>query len=571
MAADSQISVNKREREVLVTREDTGLSRRKYLAAVTALAGSPALAGCAGDGGSTATDDADDDASGGGAETGESDDTGEPQSGGHLRTSLVSPVNHFDLHINGLMVASIVGYQSVEKLFEPNTDLELVGLLAEDVAISDDGLTWDITIREGAMFHPPHERELVAEDVVTNFERILDEDVGSFRSLVLSAVDSMEATGDYSLTLELSEQQASLQAGLGGYFGIPIFSPEAIEEGNIRENPVGTGPFVFDEWIPEDEIKLSAYDNYWMEDRPYVDEVTIRPLAEASVMVTGLTDGDLHMLHKTPADFKPQLDNDDSVTVHETDGLGYRALHVNPGSTPTDGRAEGLPTTDQSVRQAVLEAVDRTAMVDIIEGGLGTPTQNYFPADHPWHIDYAPYTTEANPERARELISESEFSEPVPINIISASSDPVLQQLGTITRDNLSEAGFEPNLTEYDIGTWVTEAEAFRYDVNVNYFAGWFHPDGLRAWIDPDGLTQMNYETENRDRIFELFEELNSTTDKSEADPLNEELQTLMIDDAAYVPMYHPQKVRTTRNTVKDFTVHPFHLAYRLDEVWLEE
>ncbi|PSP94052.1 hypothetical protein BRC91_07450 [Halobacteriales archaeon QS_4_62_28] len=570
MAADSQIAIDKREREVLVTREDTGLSRRKYLAAVTALAGSPMLAGCAGDGDSGAQ-------TGDGTETGDGDgvatDTasGEPRPGGHLRTSLVSPVNHFDLHINGLMVASIVGYQSVEKLFEPNTDLELVELLATDVSISDDGLTWDITLREGAMFHPPYERELVAEDVVANFERILDEDVGSFRSLVLSAVDSMEATGDYSLRLELAEQQASLQAGLGGYFGIPIFSPEAIEEGNIRKQPVGTGPFVFEEWTPEDQITLSAYDNYWTEDRPYVDQVTIRPIAEASVLTTELTDGNLHMLHKTPADFKSQLENDDSVTVHETDGLGYRALHVNPGSTPTDGRANGLPTTDPQVRRAVLEAVNRTAMVEIIEGGLGTPTQNYFPDDHPWHVDYTPYTVEANPERARELIGESGFSEPVPITIISASSDPVLQQLGTITRDNLSQAGFEPDLTEYDIGTWVTEAEAFRYDVNVNYFAGWFHPDGLRAWIDPDGLTQMNYETENRDRIFELFDELNSTTDKSEADPLNEELQQLMIDDAAYVPMYHPRKVRTTRNTVQDFTVHPFHLAYRLDEVWLDE
>lgn len=549
--------------EVLVTREDTGLSRRHYLAAVTALAGTPALSGCT-------NEDSGDSGDGDSGDTA-TQTPSEPQQGGHLRTTLVSPINHFDLHINGLMVASIVGLQSVEKLYEPNEQLELTSLLATDTTISDDGLTWDITIREGAMFHPPYERELKAEDVVANFERVKNPDTGSFRSLVLSAVDSMEATGDYTLQLQLAEPQAGMQAGLSGYFGIPIFSPEALEEGNIRENPVGTGPFIFDSWTPEEEIHLVASENYWMEDRPYVDEVTLRPMSEASVMVTELTDGNIHMLHNTPPDFKSQLENNGSVSVHETDGLGYRALHVNPGDAPTEGRAEELPTTDKKIRQAVMQAVDQTAMVEIIEGGLGTPTQNYFPQNHPWHVDYSPYSMTADPEAAQQLISESEFSAPVPLNIISASSDPILRQLGTITRDNLEQAGFNTTLNEYDIGTWVTEAEAFRYDINVNYFAGWFHPNGLKAWIHPDGLTQMNYDTESRDRVFELFNELNATTDMEEAAPLNEELQTTLIDDAAYMPVYHPKKVQTVRNSVKDFQVHPFHLAYRLDKFWLDE
>lgn len=552
MADDSQMAAQ--TGDVLVRREDTGLSRRKYLALVTALAGSPVLAGCSSDGSDTT------------ATSG-----GEPKMGGHLQTSLVSPINHFDLHINGLTVASIVGYQSVEKLFQPNHDLELESLLAKDVSISDDGLTWDITIRQGAMFHPPYERELKAADIITNFERVLSEETGSFRSLTLSAVDTMEATGDYTLRLKFSEQQAWVKAGLGGYFGIPIFSPEALENGNIREKPVGTGPFVFKNWVPKDKIELTAHDNYWQDNRPYVDKVTFRPMSEASVMMTELTDGNLDILHSTPTDFESILGNNDSLTVQKTDGLGYRALHINPGSEPTDGRAVGLPTTDPKVRKAVLEAVDRTAYVKIIEGGLGTATQNYFPEKHPWYIDYAPYSMKSNVEKAEQLIKKSEYSAPVPVNIISASGDPILRQLGIITRDALSKAGFKPNLVEYDVGTWVTKSEAFKYDINVNYYTGWFHPNELKPWIYPEGLTQMKYETKNRDRIFELFNKINKTMDKDGADPINKELQKRLIDDAAYVPVYHPKKVQTMRNSVENFTVQPFHLAYRLDEVWLNE
>lgn len=551
------------KRGVQITPEETGLDRRKFMAIAGALAG-PAVAGCIG-GGESDEDSTDDDSA---------DEDLSVQEGGTFRAAMESPLSGLDPAYAGLWVDYAVGSLIHQQLFELDADFNLVGLLAEDTEISDDGLTWDISLREGVMFHPPYEREMVAEDVVYNFDRIADPDIGSPRAAQLQPIEDWSAVDDYTFRLELPRELASLPAWLG-FMGLSVLSPDALEEeGDAEQLPVGTGPFKFEEWQPREELRLSGFDDYWEDDVPRVDEFVLAPITEEAARVTELTTGDVHLDRTPPKDEIGSLRENDDITVDQVSGGGYRMLWLNPTEDPDEGRSPQKPTTELQVRQAVNEAISREAMIEIVDGGFGTPTQTWYPEDSPWHVDYAPFSMEANPERAQELIQEAGFSTPLEITILSSPDDQALRGVGQVLRDNLAQAGFDPDLQELEIGTWVGRLSNREFDIAVDWSV---------TNLDP-GTLQQNYDQENfpralapvrgqHDELFELWEEGAQIGDTEERQEVYAELQERLADLSLNIPIHFRDRIEAYKNSVQDYEVHPHFLNWKasVDSAWLDE
>jgi peptide/nickel transport system substrate-binding protein len=529
-----------------VSAKSTGVSRRKFLTVAGVLAG-PALAGCTGR-------DSD----------GESTPTAEPQSGGTLNMSINSPLTSMDPAYGGLWVDYAVGSLMHQQLFEMNDEFEMVGLLAENVDVSDDGLTWDIKIREGVQFHPPYQREMVAEDIVYNFDRIANPDTGSPRRSQTSPFESWSAQDDYTFRITLPQKLASLPAW-SGFMGLSVLSPDALEErGDAKQYPVGTGPFQFEEWTPREKLRISAFEDYWADGVPYVDEVVLRPITESSTRITELTTGNVHLDRNPPKEQLQQLQDANDVTVDQRPSGGYRMLHLNPTEDPDDGRSPEKPTTSLEVRQAIQEAIDREAMLEIVDSGLGTTTQAWFPEGSPWHVDYAPYSMSADPERAQQLIEEAGFSTPLPITILSSPDDGALRATGRVLRDNLLQAGFEPELQELEIGTWVGRLGNREFDIAVDWSV---------TQLDP-GMMQRNYNQERfarplapvkgmHDDIFDLWEQGAATTDTAERQSIYEDLQRRLVDLSLNIPLHFRDRVEAYRNSVIGYRTHPHLLNWR--------
>lgn len=550
------------DKSTKITPESTGLNRRKFLAVSSVLAG-PALAGCSGngDGSGDGTGDGGDgtDPGDGGSTT-----TAEPQEGGTLNVSLNSPLTSMDPAYAGLWVDYAVGSLMHQQLFEMNQEYEMVGLLAEDVDVSDDGLTWDIKLREGVQFHPPHQREMVAEDVVYNFDRIADPDTGSPRQSQVSPLESWSAQGDYTFQITLPENLASLRAW-AGFMGLSVLSPDALEEnGDAKEHPVGTGPFVFEEWTPREELRMSAFGDYWHDEVPYVDEIVLRPITESSTRVTELTAGNIQLDRNPPKDQLQQVRNSGSVTVDQRSSGGYRMLHLNPTEDPDEGRSPQKPTTSLEVRQAIQEAIDREATLEIVDSGLGTPTQTWFPEESPWHVDYEPFSMTANPQRAQELIQEAGFSTPLPITILSSPDDGSIRSTGRVVRDNLQQAGFDPDLQELEIGTWVSRLGNREFDIAVDWSV---------TQLDP-GMMQRNYNQERFARplapvkgmhedIFDFWEQGSATTDTGERQEIYSDLQHRLTDLSLNLPLHFRDRVEAHQNSVNGYQTHPHMLNWR--------
>lgn len=551
----------------VITPEDTGLDRRQFIAVASALA-APAAAGCIG-----GDDDDDDDD----VDLDDSPDRGDApdvQEGGTLRVALESPLDGLDPAYAGLWVDYSVGHLMHQQLFEVDQDFNLVGLLAEDTEISDDGLTWDITLQEGVMFHPPYEREMVAEDVVYNFDRIADPDVGSPRAEQLEPIDSWEAVDDYTFRIELPRQLASLPAWLG-FMGLSVLSPDALEEeGGADQLPVGTGPFKFEEWEPREELRMSKFEDYWEDGIPIVDEIVVRPITEEAARVTELTTGGIDIDRQPPKDDIASLDDDDDIIVDRIESGGYRMLHVNPTEDPDEGRSPEKPTTELEVRQAINEAIDRPDMIEFVDNGFGVPTQTWFPEASEWHVDYEPFSTEANPERAEELIEEAGFETPLEITILSTPDDEAIRDVGQVLQDQLLQAGFDPELEELEIGTWVDRLSAREFDIAVDWSASNIDPGALQGQFDQDNFPRALTPARGiHDEIFDLWEQAAETEDDTERQEVYTELQEELADLSLNIPLYFRDLIEAYRTNVWDYETHPHFLNWKqsVDTAWIEQ
>src|SRR5699024_9115698 len=158
---------------------------------------------------------------------------------------------------------------------------------------------------------------LTAEAVKINFERLVDEDIASPRGFLLDQVESVEVVDDYTVRLNLEYAYAPLLANLA-HAGTAIMSPKTIEEdyaqlasdadnenndepaqegaadGYINQNPAGTGPFEFKEWVPGDRVVLDRYDDYWGEPAK-LDSVEFKVVSEQSSRVAELETGSSHI------------------------------------------------------------------------------------------------------------------------------------------------------------------------------------------------------------------------------------------------------------------------------------
>src|SRR5699024_2025814 len=183
-------------------------------------------------------------------------------------------------------------YDTLLQYEEDGTEVE--ESLATDWDVSDDNLVWTFQLRDDVAFHDGN--DFTAEDVVFNFERWTTSSeffyygymFGSSDDKPEGIIEKVEALGDYEVQFTLSEPNASFLQTLA----MPMFgmaSPEAVEEygDDYFKNPVGTGPFVFEEWIHDDSITLTKNDDYFG-DVAHIDKVIFRVIEDNSARVMEL-------------------------------------------------------------------------------------------------------------------------------------------------------------------------------------------------------------------------------------------------------------------------------------------
>jgi len=425
-----------------------------------------------------------------------------------------------------------------DTLVEPDRSGQLVPALAETWDISDDGLVWTFTLREGVTFH--NGAPLTSADVKATFERLVDPAIASPKAPEFAAIEAIETPDASTVVFRLSEPSVPMLASMASGWGA-ILPASLIDSGHdFASEPVGTGPFIFVEWVRDSRIVMEKYDEYWMEGHPRVDGVVINIIPEDAVQVQGLLGGELHAIDSVNSQDLPMLESNPEVYVRKDLSALVMVLAMNTARAPLGTLA---------FRQAVNYAIDKQAVMDIAYGG-GEPVGTFMDVGDPYYVDYTdlyPY----DPTRAREALEASgvELDEPLVMALPEIYEAHV--RAGEMYQEMLEDVGIDVELRLVDWSTWINDVYVGgAYDFTVIGHTGKLDPDGR---LDGYGKPGENYVTWENEEAARAIDEARRVADPNRRRELYARALELMAREVPHVYVGTSYRYAAMRSNVSGF------------------
>ena len=406
----------------------------------------------------------------------------------------------------------VVVINVVQPLLEEQEDGSVEPLLAESYEVSDDGLEYEFHLRD-ATFHDGS--ELSASDVIYSLEFNRSSEQGELRA-VFDPVETIEEVDDRTVRITLNRPSQRFLVGMAKDTGLII--PEGSSE-DIGQQPIGTGPYTFDEWRPGTSVHLSLFEDYW-DELPFFTDVTFRFIEDETAAINALLAGDQDAITQIVGEGIDRV-----ASVEDTEGFA-RTSHSTMEFTYLSINAEVEKFDDERIRQAIAHAIDRQPIFDAAFAGFGQPNCVFAsPLGIPWDSDHCPYPYD--PERSRELLAEAgaEGME-IDFKFLTVAEFPPIMEVVTA---QLTDVGFNVNTVGRELTTFLDEILNEPYDYEFTSLSG---PQSIDAWSGGGWFTQ--YADEEFDN---LLREADQAVDRDDWADLRREAVERYADAAYLIPV----------------------------------
>ncbi|MCD7772928.1 MAG: ABC transporter substrate-binding protein [Ruminococcus sp.] len=433
---------------------------------------------------------------------------------------------------------------------------EVKACLAKDWEISDDGLVYTFYLQEGVKFHDG--TDFNAEAVKYNVERntINKTEDMTYADFVWGYVSGVEVVDEYTVNITLSQPSTPFLANLAMVFGAPMVSPTAAEEGDLMNEPVGTGPYKFVEWKKDQYVKLEANEDYWNEDgKAQITNVVIRTIEDASTKILELQSGDVDIIDGIDTNQVASLESDSNITVNTTPGMNINYMAYN---------AERL---DKETRVALSQSVNVEELVAGLYNGYAEVATTILPTFVP---GYSADVTQIayDPDAAKATLEEKGVTSLHVITYTNARpyNTATGQTLTEAIQGYFSEVGVEVEIDSYDWTTYKDKAIAGDYDI---CFYGWSGDNG-----DPDNFLNLLSDTnagmnvarfnlaaneDDQEAYTAYAEMISEAAQEPTGDSRNAmyaEMEQYVADLALWLPISHQQDITACKANVQNFQYH---------------
>jgi len=387
-------------------------------------------------------------------------------------------------------------------------DGSVVPGLAESWEISEDGLTYTFKLREGVTFHDGTTMD--AEDVKFTLDRINAEDSANAQKALYAAISEVTVVDPQTVEVKLSEPNGNLLFNLAWGDAV-IVSPESIEA--IKQTPVGTGAFKFDEWRQGDKITLSRYDDYWG-DAPALASATFKFISDPTAAFASVMAEDVDVFAGFPAPENiPQFEADPRFQVLIGSTEGETILSINNQRAPFD---------NVKVREAVAHAIDRQAIIDGAMFGYGTPIGTHFAPHNPDYTDLTEMSA-YDPEKSKALLAEAGFPDGFETTL-HLPPPSYARRGGEIIAAQLAEVGIKAQITNVEWAQWLeTVFKGKDFGLSI---VSHTEPMDINIYANPDYYFQYdNAEFQS------LIAEFNKTADPAARSEMLAKAQQIIAED----------------------------------------
>jgi peptide/nickel transport system substrate-binding protein len=449
-----------------------GFDRRSFLAGGLALGAGAALAGAAsGDAGAVLTN--------GPGRNGVSN--AKPKRGGSLTMGIDTEEGGFDPTTARWDEGGFLYGRSV---FDPLAIVNAAGgvepYLAESITSNADYTSWTITLRPNLVFHDG--TPLDAAALHLNIEKQATSILTG--PAFATNISGASVSGPLSVTITTK----SPWAPLAFYFAVAqtgyVAAPSMLNNPNGTSNPVGTGPFIFKEWIPNSHMTVTANPHYWRKGYPYLNQLTFKPIIDPNARDNALKTGTVDMIHTNSPTSLLEWRGNRQWSYYDNSGqvVGQPTVQCIQLNTSAE------PFNNHTLRQAMAMCINTKQFAQVINKGVDAPMNGLFLPGSPYYTPTA--YPKYNPTQAAKLVKQvqQQTGKQVEFNLNSTSNSDVLRA-AQFVQQAFQTAGMKVNINILAQSTIINDALAGTYQATLWRQFGAVDPDLNYVWWTPQLAT----------------------------------------------------------------------------------
>ncbi|MDR2625317.1 MAG: ABC transporter substrate-binding protein, partial [Zoogloeaceae bacterium] len=501
-----------------------------------------------------------------------------PVSGGLLNVSILTEPVTLNSGIHTTMYIGEVASKVQEGLVSFDADLKPVPSLATKWEIAPDGKTIAFDLRKGVKWHDG--KAFTAADVEFTLKEVWQK-IHPFGKAAFGNVTAVETPNPHRIILKLSAPAPYLLNYINAY-GAPILPKHLYEGTDIVNNPynakpIGTGPFVFKEWVKGSHVRLEKNPDYWQEGRPYLDGILFRFIPDAAARAVALQSGevDVSVGSALPATSLAQFQDKSRYSFNPIDGNYLATIAFAQFNL----REKHL--SDKRVRQAIAHAIDREALLKVVYLGYGKVATGPVPSSVTKY--YSPDTRQypLDLQRAAQLLDEAGYKADANgkrfgLRLITAANQTQYTRTAEFIKQSLARIGIEVELQIPDYATFLRRVFTdWDYDLYVSSMHRMPDPTlGVQRifWTQNirKGVPWTNSSGYSNPKLDAIMEQAAREPDEAKRKAQIKEWQQIVQEDVPILELVEPVWITVATTRFKKRSLQGDGLFSSWADAWLE-
>ncbi len=527
-----------------------------------------ALVGCGGgdSGGGTATA-----AGGGGGATPTPIAPGQgvqAKKGGHYTAHMGGSPRTLDPHFDTFPYNTAITDNTNNALMRFTPDLTKIEPdLAAAMPEQPDPLTYIFKIQQGVKFHdvdPVNGREFTADDVKYSIERQMTDKAGQFQHAYyfLNHVTKIDAIDKYTVKFTTNAPFAPFMSYIASPWTLMICREVVEKDGDLTQRAIGTGPFIFKEWQKDVKFELVKNPNYFKKGLPNIDAYTILLATDPDTAATLFIDKKVDAIVTGYAQLKRVQDARKDVNYQARPSQFWREMRMPP-TTATQPYPK--PFDDIRVREAIVRAVDKKQVLDLVYNGDGQLT--YGPI-LPMYSNWALKEELAGFDlaKAKSLMSAAGVST-YSGEMIWATGTPTADQISEVLKQQLKNINVDLQLKPMELAAYYNQTYSYKYTFSHHVPLNSPEPDeNLASYFGEKATYYKHYNPE----LFKLIAQQATELDTEKRKALVQDVQKKIVLDFPMAFMFTTNNHNFTDQKVKGWFYSLDLYDGRIETLWLD-